>query len=452
MSEGALLRLIERAALRLGYRREAIPYAAALQLLKARFPLGLGSALDGRHRDFDDAPSAGDDALTRALLEAISVGETFFFRQPEHFRYLAEQHDFASALAGQTVRAWSAGCSSGEEAYSLAACLSERFAGSRTSVEVLGTDVSERNVNAARQGVYGSWSVREAGPQLHATFRPGDGGVFAVREGLRAITAFRLHNVLDEPPEPGRFDVIFCRNVLLYFASDAAQTAVDRLTAALAPGGIVAFGSLDLEAVPRGLIPVGPGGSNLFVRAASAQDKSRTRTSRRASLGPGPRTSVAVGTESARPLKSKPSRAPASMPPRGSAKTSRNAPPNPGSAHELGKQGGTAASIDATRPAIAQHLEALAAIEGGNVARAEVLLEALRTTAQNYLPGLFELAVLLAKRGERSRAEALMKELLRVTSTLDPQSPVVGPSDLTVAYYRVAAEAYLGFTPQKSRP
>ena len=94
---------------------------------------------------------------------------------------------------------------------------------------------------------------------------------------------------------------------------------------------------------------------------------------------------------------------------------------------------------------IAVHVSVLSALERGDAARAEDLLVALRASSPDYLPGLFELAVVLARRGQRGEAESIMRDILRRTRTLDAHEVVVGPEELTVAYYRVAAEAYLGF-------
>lgn len=407
MSEDStILFLIDRVAERIGFRSEAIPYASAVKALKSRFPRGLSS------EDLRRRAEEGDPEVERALLEAVSVGETFFYRQPEHFRFLAES--VAPAFSKPVLRAWSAGCATGEEAYSLASCLLTSLP-EGVAVHVLGTDIAERNILAAVRGVYGSWSVREAGPILHPTFGPGDVGTFSVDERIRAITSFRTHNILEEAPAPQSFDLVFCRNVLLYFSPEAGELACERIVNALAPGGIVGFGTLDVGRAPPGTEPIGPRGANLFVKSTR-----RTRT---------PRKQATM----------RPSRAL----PRGS-----RLPQGLGEAVVIPKIIPPPVIIEAAHhPLVEEHLRALSFIEQGNLTKADSLLESLRKRAPTYLPALFELGVLCARRSERRRAETLMRELLRRTEGRDPHEPVPGPEDLTIAYYRVAAEAFLGFAP-----
>lgn len=404
----AILLLIDRVAERIGYRAEAIPYASAVKALKSRFPRGL------THVELERRAEEGDVEVERALLEAVSVGETFFFRQPDQFRYLAES--YAPKLVGrEVVRAWSAGCASGEETYSLAACLVASLSASSTRLHILGTDVAERNVLAAVRGVYGGWSVREAGPMLHPIFGPTtELGSFSVSDAVRAVTSFRTHNVLEEPPAPGMFDIVFCRNVLLYFSDEAVEAACARIVSALVPGGLVAFGTLDVGRAPPGTEPVGPRGANLFMKTHAVR---RTRAPRR-SLRASGRSARKDGAPDSTPRVVLPKALP---------------PPVIVEPPEM--------------KWIEQHLTALASIEQGDLGRAEKQLEALRAHAPTYLPAIFELGVLSAKRNQRAKAESLMRELLRRTEGKDPHEPVPGPEELTIAYYRVAAEAYLGFAP-----
>ena len=193
-----------------------------------------------------------DRAVVHALCQAVSVGETFFFRHPDQFRWVTS--DFIPGLIASkrsAIRAWSAGCATGEEAYSMAACLLEAMpAGS--AVEVLGTDLLERNVAFAREAAYGAWSCRPSGPQLHPVLHDDPSGKRRVDERVRSVTRFDLHNLLDVAPS-GTFDLIFCRNVLVYFSPAAARAAVQHLIAALAPSGALLFGPMDLPEAPSGL-------------------------------------------------------------------------------------------------------------------------------------------------------------------------------------------------------
>src|SRR6185312_15914865 len=115
---------------------------------------------------------------------------------------------------------------------------------------VLGTDLLERNLAAARTGTYGAWSRRASGPMLHDVFENPGADRVSVSQRLRAVTRFAPHNLLDTAPD--EFDVIFCRNVLVYFAREAIDKAVRNLAAALAPPGAIFFGSMDIAGPPPG--------------------------------------------------------------------------------------------------------------------------------------------------------------------------------------------------------
>ena len=173
--------------------------------------------------------------MIEGLAAAVAVGETSFFRQPEHFAWIARE------TRGRRLRAWSAGCATGEEAWSLAATIEG---------EVLGTDLIEGHVAAARAGTYRPWSVRAPLPE--AILEPLPDGRLRVVDRLRAAVRFRRHNLLDPAPEGG-FDLILCRNVLVWFTAEAARFAIANLSAALAPGGCLLFAPLDVDGRLPGL-------------------------------------------------------------------------------------------------------------------------------------------------------------------------------------------------------
>ena len=204
-----------------------------------------------------------DPEVLEALARAVSVGETWFFRQPEHFRYLRDHLLPGLLLDGRrALRAWSAGCASGEEAWSIAATLADSAPG--VAVDVLGTDLIPGNLAAAAAGRYRAWSRREAGPILHPIFAPGDTFI-TIAPALRPLVRFERHNLLDAPPV-GRFEVVFCRQVLIYFRPEAAARAVANLASAVAPGGALIFGPLDLGEAPAGFWRVDPPELQIFRR------------------------------------------------------------------------------------------------------------------------------------------------------------------------------------------
>jgi chemotaxis protein methyltransferase CheR len=187
------------------------------------------------------------------MLDVITTNETHFFREPVHFQFL-ETHVLpawqAAANAGQrpqTIRVWSAGCSTGQEAYSLAMTLVDRFPASRNwSIEILATDLSRRALAIAEQGVWNGEKAREIPPHyLRAYMFRGIGeneGKIKAAPAIRVIRFMRL-NLNDATVSGlGKFDLIFCRNVLIYFDIESRRRAVGRLLRHLSSDGFLFLG------------------------------------------------------------------------------------------------------------------------------------------------------------------------------------------------------------------
>jgi len=204
------------------------------------------------------------DAI-EALVEHVVVSETAFWRHPEQ---LAAVGRLAAAAEGP-LSVWSAGCATGEEAYSVAITLLEAGRAGRGD-RILATDVSERALATARAGVYGVRSLRKLPPELSARWLEG-AAERSVRPGPRGLVAFARHNLVGEEPAPGGpFDLVLCRNVVIYFDTRTATAVVRRLAATLAPGGALALGPVELPlAEEAGLVPVEDGGATLLRRRAA---------------------------------------------------------------------------------------------------------------------------------------------------------------------------------------
>src|SRR5204863_44062 len=171
------------------------------------------------------------EAISR---ERLSIGETFFFRHPEQFAFIGRTMvpEWIAARK-QRINVWSAGCATGEEAYSLAACLLD-LVPRHVEVSILATDLLERNLASAREGVYGAWSRRPSGPMLHPILEEkSSDSRMRIAPRLRGPVRFAQHNLL-EPQNAGSFDLILCRNVLVYFSPESARKAVGHLVSALA--------------------------------------------------------------------------------------------------------------------------------------------------------------------------------------------------------------------------
>ena len=364
-----------------GFSREAI-LEASLRKAAEQLERTLGGEAELLRR-----ARAQDPQVMDALCQAISVGETFFFRQPEHFRWVASRLPPLWLSTSRTdLRAWSAGCATGEEAYSLAACLLD-VAPVGARVSVLGTDLIERNLQIAREGQYGSWSRRVSGPMLHHVFVNGSAERASVTQRVRDATRFQTHNLLR--PAPGQFDIVFCRNVLVYFAPEKAKLVLRNLSRSLVPGGALFFGSMDVTQPIPELTLAKPTELQIYWQK------------------PPELLHTPKAVQKIRPL----------VP----------TPPQP---------------LPAIDP-VALHVQALMHIESGDKKRAQDELEAILQKAHGYLPALLELALLHLRAGEKSATATLMREVLRRAEALLPDELVAGPEMLPASFYRNSAVSYL---------
>lgn len=179
-------------------------------------------------------PRARWDDQLGEVSRILSIPETHFARHPECFDAYAEllKRVVRERPAG-TLRIWSAGSATGEEAYQLAAVARE-IAGDR--VKVFGTDMSEAAVSCARVGRYSAWSMRGEAAKRLAWLTHGEDGV-EVDPSLRPLVEFRVGNLTEPQFPPAYFDLAFCRNVLIYFTEEGGGRVLDNIRAALRPGG-----------------------------------------------------------------------------------------------------------------------------------------------------------------------------------------------------------------------
>ncbi len=183
----------------------------------------------------------------RNLLSAITVKESYFFRTPQHFHALAEQVIPQLARARQatrTLRLWSAGCARGEEPATLALVLAEHELLAGWSWSVLATDVDEEALAQARLGLYSQRAVAGVPEPLKTRYFTPQGELWLFSPGLRQRITFRLLNLVAEPfpPFPQPFDVIFLRNVLIYFRLSSQQRVLAQMAKVLAEDGYLFLG------------------------------------------------------------------------------------------------------------------------------------------------------------------------------------------------------------------
>lgn len=217
----------------------------------------VGTALQGVLRDqgldsLEDLVARlaqpGQRALAQQVVEALLNNETYFFRDRGMFEQLGGTvlPELAQRREAQRrLSIWSVGCSTGQEVYSLAMLFAEQRARWRDwTIEILGTDVASSVIAAAREGNYSQFQIQRglAVSQMVSFFEETRTG-WRASEALRGMVRFVPHNLLETAPEPGRFDLILCRNVLLYFDRVTRARAFDRLASALAPDGRLMLGA-----------------------------------------------------------------------------------------------------------------------------------------------------------------------------------------------------------------
>jgi chemotaxis protein methyltransferase CheR len=189
-----------------------------------------------------------EPGLSDQVVEALLNNETYFFRDRTPFDTLAKHALPALATrraSKKRLRIWSAGCSTGQETYSLAMLFADdpdKWRG--WTIDILGTDVSSCVIDRARLGTYTQFEVQR-GLAITQTIKwfeeCGDG--WRICEPLRKNIRFQVHNMLEPPPHPGAFDIILSRNVLLYLCSEKKALAFDRLSSALADDGWLMLGA-----------------------------------------------------------------------------------------------------------------------------------------------------------------------------------------------------------------
>ena len=193
----------------------------------------------------------GGRALLDRLIDQVTNQETTFVRDRRQLDAIP-WHSLLRGVraAGRgTIRVWSAGCASGEEAYTLALFAAEAFAPAQTAVDVLGTDISGAALAAAAVGRYRERAVGALTPPLRQRYleQQADGS-YLVGQRLRALVRFGRHNLARDPIPPrgeDGFDVVLCRNVLIYFEIPLVERVIDLLGRSLRPGGMLVLGAAD---------------------------------------------------------------------------------------------------------------------------------------------------------------------------------------------------------------
>jgi chemotaxis protein methyltransferase CheR len=237
-------------------------------------------------------PSERGTLLSR-LIDEVAIQETFFMREPRELEAV-DWHQLlavARSRGAEQVTVWASACASGEEAYSLAMLAAEAFGGARPPVSILATDVSDRALRRAEEAVYSERSMHYVSEAQRRRFFTQEGRRSKVGEQLRAMVRFGKHNLLGGPAPLGEgpFDLILCRNVLIYFSAKTVEAVVTSLESALRPGGQLILGASDrLSSSAQRLADVAappPGSTVLSAAGTSRRIPRRQRTQLRKPLG-----------------------------------------------------------------------------------------------------------------------------------------------------------------------
>jgi chemotaxis protein methyltransferase CheR len=193
---------------------------------------------------------AGSASLVTQVVEAMTTNETFFFRDKvpfDHFRQLIMPEILKARASRKSVRIWCAAGSTGQEPYSLAMCLKEMgaaLAGWRT--EIIATDLSQEVLEKSKAGIYSQFEVQRGLPiQMLVKYFKQTGEFWQINADIRAMVQHRQLNLLHDFSQLGTFDVIFCRNVLIYFDQDTKINIFNRLHRATEPDGFLALGAAE---------------------------------------------------------------------------------------------------------------------------------------------------------------------------------------------------------------
>jgi chemotaxis protein methyltransferase CheR len=240
------------------------------ELVKAR----LGKRLrEGNFKSFGDyyhyvLTDDGTDELV-SMIDALSTNLTFFFREESHFKKLSSivslmEKSSHKERTSRKLWVWSAGCSTGEEPYSLAMTIFECLSDLSWEIKIMATDISTRVLRTAHKGIFAKERLKNVPSAIiKKYFQMGFGaceGQFRIKKHLRDIVQFSRVNLMDNPPHNFRFDIIFCRNVMIYFDKATQETLVSRFHQCLNRGGYLFIGhSESLTGLSHALEYIEPG-------------------------------------------------------------------------------------------------------------------------------------------------------------------------------------------------
>lgn len=220
-------------------------------LLETRLaPIARREGLVGISELIAQARTRRDEKLIWQITDALTTNETFFFRDKTPFDLLRETA-LPTLLQKRgpkaRLRIWCAAASTGQEPYSIAMILDElRASGRGVDAEIVATDISDRVLEKARAGLYSQFEVQRGLPApLLCRYFEKAGDLWRISDRLRSMVRYQRHNLLEDCRALGRFDIVFCRNVLIYFEPDVKRSALERIASCTAEDGYLLLGAAE---------------------------------------------------------------------------------------------------------------------------------------------------------------------------------------------------------------
>ena len=233
----------DKAGISIKAGKEALVTARVAKRIRA---LSLNGAED--YLAYLEKDASGHELLR--FLDVVTTHFTSFFREPDHFELLAAEVEALLGRGQRRIRLWSAASSTGEEAYTMAMTVLGLNGAEKADVKILATDIAADTLAQAAAGRYGAERVEPVPPPLRARWfdkradpRDPSGEIYEVKAALRSMVSFGRLNLAQPPfPMKGPFDVVFCRNVLIYFDNVVRQRLLSAVESLLAPGGLLCIG------------------------------------------------------------------------------------------------------------------------------------------------------------------------------------------------------------------
>lgn len=198
------------------------------------------------YKNFDSYFNAlkQDKELREEFIDRITINVSEFYRNPKRWDVLREKvfPKLIEQSRGRKLTIWSAACSTGEEPYSLSIMLHEHF--SRVDASIIATDIDEKALEKARQGIYHEQALKDLPPNKKSKYFTFKNDKYYINDSLKRIITFKKHDLLKDP-YPQNVDLIVCRNVLIYFTDDAKDIIYRKISEALADHGILFVGSTE---------------------------------------------------------------------------------------------------------------------------------------------------------------------------------------------------------------